>query len=240
MKDFVKGFFFLFQGLQELKQYKTARKWFYFPLLIDVLLFISFIGYGIGNIYQWVSSALSFIPTGSWWFDIVYYPLYLVAWLAFVAIGLYLVFILSAVIAAPFNALVAEELLEKYGLIKLDRYDFKGKLRLTLRMFKISLIKAIVFALIAILVLIMAFIPGLNLLAGFLAFLIIAFDCFDYSFEVMGMGFGERIEFFRNHLITFAGMAVSLMLTLIIPGLTLLVLPLGVVGAAALFRDLKR
>ena len=95
----------------------------------------------------------------------------------------------------------------------------------------ISLIRAALFAVFSIALFALSFFPVINLVAAFCAFLIMAFDVVDYSFEIAEMGLKERLNYFRNHIAAFSGMAAFIGITLIIPGLILLIMPINVLGA---------
>ena len=80
------------------------------------------------------------------------------------------------------------------------------------------------------------FVPVLNLLAVSAAMLLLAFDSMDYSFETLGWGLRQRLRYLRREWVQWSGMAAGLALTLLLPGLTLLVIPGAVVGAAMLVK----
>ncbi len=67
--------------------------------------------------------------------------------------------------------------------------------------------------------------------------MVLAFDSLDYSFEALGMGFRERLRYLIKEWSQWFGMATSLALTLLMPGLTLLIIPGAVVGAALILKE---
>jgi uncharacterized protein involved in cysteine biosynthesis len=99
-----------------------------------------------------------------------------------------------------------------------------------------SLVKAALFLTVGAVVVLFSFVPVVNVAGFALALLILAFDTMDYSFEAMNMSLTQRVRYFGAHFWQWLGMAVSLALTLIIPGLTLLILPGAVVGAAMILE----
>ena len=78
-----------------------------------------------------------------------------------------------------------------------------------------------------------------NIAATFSVFLIMSFDCMDYSFEVMGLSLRQRIQFVRQNGVSYFGHGSFLAVTSLIPGLTILLLPYGVLGAAELIARAK-
>ena len=118
--------------------------------------------------------------------------------------------------------------------------NIKDWVQITIKQVSVSLLRSILFAGVGIVIFIFSFIPFLNIVGAFIAFLIVAFDCFDYSMEVKLMKLKERLEYFRTHFTTFSGMALMLGLTLLVPGLTLLLLPCAVIGAADTMAQLEK
>lgn len=239
MSDVIRGFFFLKRGLASIKKYPGLKWFILIPLFIDFVLVTSFFTVGVQMISGWVASALAFVETGGWFFSIIYYPLFILAWVVYGVLALYLVFAISSVVASPFNAFMAEKILKQNGLIKDDKFSFLSWAALTLKMLLTSLVKAVVFALLGICIFIVSFIPGLNLASSFGIFLIFAFDSFDYAFEVRGWKLSERMNYFKRNFPSAVGMATMFALTIFIPGLTILVLPLAVVGATDLMCELE-
>lgn len=62
----------------------------------------------------------------------------------------------------------------------------------------------------------------------------IAWDLLDYPLGTHGYGVRERVQFFRAHLGQVFGLGLTASLSLLIPGVGLLLLPIGVVGATDL------
>jgi uncharacterized protein involved in cysteine biosynthesis len=81
-----------------------------------------------------------------------------------------------------------------------------------------------------------SFVPGINVLAFVLTLMMLSFDCMDYTFDAMGLGLRDRLLYLTARWQQWAGMATSLALTLLVPGLTLLMVPGAVVGAAVIFK----
>ncbi len=239
LKQFTKGLLFIFTGFAQIKANKGLKRFLILPLVIDALLLVVLFSVGLSNVSVWVGSALSFLNEGAWYF-FIYYPLLALAWVSFLVFIIYLTFILSTIIAAPFNVILSEKVLLIEGVITEDSATLRSWWALTVKMLRASLIKAFVFTVLALVLFVLAFIPVINVVASFVVFLIMSFDCFDYAFESARMTFSQRVQFFIKHLSVACGMATSLMITLLLPGLTILVLPLGVAGASFIFAELKK
>ena len=67
-----------------------------------------------------------------------------------------------------------------------------------------------------------------------------SFDSMDYTFEAMEFGLRERFRYFQKNFPEFTGMAGSLAITIFVPGLTLIVLPCSVVGAALVYKKAQK
>lgn len=142
----------------------------------------------------------------------------------------YLLYVLQAVIAMPFYSWLADTTLNLRGYPRARAPGF-------LSMLRVSLLKGTVFLILGALLLVISFVPGLNVAAIIGTLLLLAFDCFDYSLEALGLGFRERVRYVTRNRAQWAGTAVGLGLTLFLPGLTLLVIPGAVVGAALLLKE---
>ena len=67
-------------------------------------------------------------------------------------------------------------------------------------------------------------------------FLIISFDCHDYSFEILEWNLSKRIQFVKSNRFSFFGHGAMLSATSIIPGFTILFLPYAILGGAYLLE----
>ena len=149
--------------------------------------------------------------------------------LAFVAL-IYLSYLVHVILCGPFYSLLADRALHDLGK------SVKGRFRVTVHAMVASVAKAAIFFVIGVGIFVFSFVPLVNVVGLMMALLILAFDTMDYSFEAMGMGFRARLRYFLRHFPQWLGMAASLALTLMVPGLTLLILPGAVVGAAMIFE----
>lgn len=154
-------------------------------------------------------------------------------------IGLfYMTFLVTKVIAAPFHALLAERALIELKGIEDRPFVVREWLKISVRMFWVSLLKAFLFAVLGAILLLASFIPVVNLFAAFGFLLIVAFDCADYSFEARQMGLRERLRYFRSNLWYFFGFASSLGLVFFIPGFNFFMFPAAVAGGSDLVTSI--
>lgn len=166
------------------------------------------------------------------WYEFLYYPLLIGAGLLAFVMSIYTVYILQSLIAVPFYSLLAERTLES-----MQKRPKGGGWRRALAMLKSGAVKSIALLLLGALLFVLSFVPVLNLLAVAAAMLLLAFDSMDYAFETLGWGLRQRLRYLKREWVQWFGMAAGLALTLLVPGLTLLVIPGAVVGAALLVKS---
>lgn len=240
IQRFFKGFGFVLRGRKIVKSAPHLKKWIIAPMIIDVLAFGAFLYFGFNQIRIFVSEFSMYVLGSSMgeYFNFLYYPLLvLFACVAFV-LCFYAVFILATIVASPFNAVLAEKTLIHLGYLSKKDSTIAEVLKTSLNMFWVSLLRTVVLLLIGVLLMFLAFLPGLNLLAAYMVFVILAFDSMDYSFEILELNLRRRFQFFNQHLIEFCGMGAFVGLTAFLPGLTFVLMPFAVVGSASLFAEL--
>lgn len=229
-RQFIVGFHFFKLGFKELYLNPKLRLLAIVPMFLGFLLFLAGFLWGANNLSVLATETLLYLLPASveGWTSWLIYPALFLFWIAFLVLLIYFTYVLSLLISAPFMGFMAEGILRARG-IKADISMWS--------MMRIAIYKVFLFALVGVVLFVCSFIPGLNLLSSFGVFLILAFDCMDYSFEAHGLTLRARIRFFVNRLPVFLGMASALGLTLLVPGLTLLILPFAVSGAAVLYRE---
>lgn len=243
IQELTLGMKFIFKGFRAIKDNKSLWMWLLAPILIDLFLLVFLLGLAFSKLSLLVTMSLGFIfsePTG-FIYSLLYYPLFLILALGFSVIIVYGIYLIGTVIASPFNSVIAEKVLMRRGIIEEKPFVFSNWLRASLKMMLISLVRTFIFIIIGIILLVCSFIPGLNLFSSFMAFVILAFDNMDYTYEVMQMNLSDRFVHFKNHAFTFSGMATVIGVTLFVPGLTLLLMPVLVAGAASIYQpQMKR
>jgi len=186
--------------------------WIYYPLLMNSL------------VMSWLGSIESI------WLAILIKPLIWIGGLVVTLVILYAVYVLHAIVAQPFYSLLAEQAL------KLEGREASRESRFW-QMLKVSLLKGLIFLVAGVALFVFSFVPVLNLVAVMATLLLLAFDCMDYSLEARRLGLRQRFRYVFNNKAQWAGMAMGLALTLLLPGLTLLVIPGAVVGAALILKE---
>jgi len=234
-QEFADGLFYWLKGWRWLWKSRALGFYAILPFLLAMVFFVSVLWISIHYLSFWTSHFLTFmLPSHELWSGMFYYPMWITFFLlTFIAL-VYTAYLVHIVLCGPFYSLLAERALHDLG--KRDKNKFSFSIHILIA----SVVKAALFMMIGAMIVLFSFVPLINVIGFALALLILAFDTMDYSFEAMGMNLKERIYYFAHHLPQWFGMAVSLALTLLIPGLTLLILPGAVVGAAMILQPSPR
>lgn len=239
------GFGCVFRGMRHLSSDPKLRRFAFIPFIVDLLLIIVGLTIGFGQLGGFVAAGMSWLGlaevTGllAFFTSILSAILWVLMALAFLALIFFAVYLAAGLVAAPFNALLAEKTLMKMGALPNRKFQLGPWLKTTGRLFGVGLVKTFVFLMAGGILAVLAFIPVLNILASFGLFLIMSFDSADYAFESLEMGLRERFAFFSSFRYEFAGCALALGLTLAVPGLNLVLFPAIVVGASDMVARIK-
>lgn len=241
---FLKGVMCLPKGLKEIF---TDYKVFLFTL-IPMLLGLTVVYFGF--YYGWDSTSEiikgqlanyigQWVAKDGFIFKIIFSFVNFVAKILFVIFAVYLGFILVQIISIPFYSLSCERILVKRNVFPSRDFNLGVWIRLTIRLFVISLFRMAIFLVFGLSIFLLSLIPGLQLLAiGYSAY-VMALDCIDYTLEVYEMNLGRRFSIYFGNMKFFAGVGVTLLPSLFVPGVTLLLLPIAVVGSAVCFAEAK-
>lgn len=241
IKSFFTGFGFVIEGRKLTKKVPGLWRWMMIPYLLTIVTLVLGAIWGTGIISGWVTSAMTAVfsdPTGLV-YGLLYYILLIFSWMAFIVIYFFFLYIFLSIIASPFYSIIVEKALVHVGAMQDQKLNLSGILKKSIRMFWVSLLRGVILGIIGLILFLLSFIPLLNLVAAYLAFIILAVDSADYTFEAFEMGLNERFQFFREHFFVFAGMGGFVGLVLFVPGLILLVMPSAVVGAASIVAKCK-
>ncbi len=208
-----------------------------FPMLLAILGAAVLLETAYVFVPQGITSLMSVLhlSKADFLYSLLYYPLILGTAVLLFVLGVYLIYILQSILAIPFYSVMADR-----SLAKLGKKPKSAGWKMALRMVRVGLIKSFCFVAFALVLFVFSFLPILNVAAAACAMLLLAFDTMDYSFEVLGWGLRRRFQYLRREWAQWAGMAVGLALTLLIPGLTLLVIPGAVVGGALIVKNEAR
>lgn len=229
---------YLMRGFKMLRDPKI-RLFVALPLAINIVIFtvlmvlgFDLLGSGIAAIMAWLPQWLSFL---SW----ILWPLAVVLVLA---IAMYSFSTIANLIAAPFNGLLAEKVEEKLTGKEVQGRETLGR---ALASFPRSILreiqKLLYYALFALLVLVLSFIPPIAPFSGVLWFLLgawmLSLEYCDYAMDNHGLSFAEskrRLRAARGSTLPFGLMV---MLGTMIPIVNLVIMPAAVCGGTLLWVE---
>lgn len=156
---------------------------------------------------------------------------------------LFLLFLASQLLAAPFYALLAERVLVETALLAEQPFRAGEWLRNNLHLLMVALLKVAVFGALGLILMALSILPGIGIFSAFGLLMMTAFDIADISFEALKMGFRDRLRFFREEFVSFVGLACALGLIFLVPGLNFFMFPAAIAGVSGILRfaqDRKR
>ena len=219
------------------------RRYVALPLAINVALFAVLGWLGITWLGGFLDEQIQRLPEWLQWIEWLVWPL---LGLAFLVIGFTLFTFLAGIVAAPFNALLAETILRRAGALPDGAPERPWHAALTeagvavreeLRKLAYFLKWAVPFG-------IAFFIPGVNLVASPLWLLfnawILAQEYLDYPYSAQGITFSQQRPRLRRHRGLVLGFGGATQVATAIPLLNLLVIPSAVAGACLLWLERLR
>ncbi len=244
--NFVQAFFIgfgaPFAGVQLILSNRRLFRTALLPFLLTAFVFIAGLAAGFPFLVQHIplmaagGLALIGLSSSSIAYAILYWIIVVLAWPAALFGLIYVLFLISRLIATPFYAYLAERVLIERGLIPDRPFEFIDFIVTNWRLLGVSLVKVVVFLIAGCLLFILSFFPGLGLVTGLGYLLMAAFDVVDISFEGMRLGLRERVRIFREELPSFLGLATMMGLVFLVPGLNFFLFPAAVAGASDIIQ----
>jgi uncharacterized protein involved in cysteine biosynthesis len=234
MADFGRGLTFWLHGWTYLFGHRRLLAVAMLPMLISFFFCFLVIWLTWTHVGLWVQQLIGLIlgqATG-WWYDLLYYPLAVGGGILVFLATIYVAFVVHNLVAIPFYSLLADRTLVQLGKKRGD-----SSWRSSLRLLRVGVLKSILLLAMGVVLFVFSFVPFLNLLAVTGALMILAFDCMDYAFDGVGFSLRQRLGYLLREWAQWLGMAAGLALTLLVPGLTLLIVPGAVVGSALILKD---
>ncbi|WP_028240638.1 sulfate transporter CysZ [Stutzerimonas azotifigens] len=207
------------------------------PVLVNLILFGGLIYLGVRQFDGWVDA---FMPSLPEWLAFLEYLL----WPLFVLLVLVMVFfsftLLSTLIAAPFNGFLSEKVeVVVRGEDDFPPFSWAELLAMLPRTFAREARKLAYYAPRALALLVLSFIPGLNLVAAPLWLLfgvwMMAVQYIDYPADNHKMSWQDMLAWLRERRWRSLSFGAVTYAALLVPGLNLLVMPAAVAGATVLW-----
>jgi CysZ protein len=216
-----------------------AKRYVIIPLLINIIVFTLFIGVGyhyigVGN--AWLDSHLA-----HWlhWLKWLVWLVFIVGSLFFVV---YLFTIVANIIASPFNGFLSEKIEQMIrGKKNQDDFKFKQCFSIMLKAIERQGRFLLYYLPRAVILLILFFIPGVNIIAGVLWFLFTAWmmtlQYLDYPFDNHHIGFKPMIKAMHKERLTNLNFGIVVTVLSSIPIVNLFIIPAAVAGATAIWVE---
>lgn len=229
---------YLMRGARMLK-HPSLRLFVIIPLLVNIVIFGSLITLGLGYISEMMDSLLSRVPD---WLDFIEWILWPLIGLTLSLITGYLFTAVALIIASPFNALLAEKAEELITGRPVDSLEGLGAALLAMpRGILRELSKLLYYVPMAVFVLLLSFVPGLNTLAPVLWFLLgawmMSIQYVDYPMDNHQLSFADVKEAVRSRRLSSMGFGGAVALCTSIPVINFFVVPAAVVGATILWCE---
>lgn len=241
---FFLGFSTPLVGLTLILESHRIRRLSIIPFILTLIVFVVGLALGLPFITglvapftQWIVSVVTSKPTSEFAVGLSWVLPFLI-WPALAIALLYLLVVMTRLFVSPFYSLLSEKVLVVRGALEPDKFQLFSWVKLNARMLRVSLVKALAFSILGLILTLLSFIPGVGLLTGFGFLILIGYDVTDYAFEALQWSWEQRVKFFRRHFPAFIGLGTALGLVFLIPGLNFFLLPASVAGAAELVRRL--
>tara|TARA_R110001592_G_scaffold363371_1_gene685706 strand:+ start:326063 stop:326803 length:741 start_codon:yes stop_codon:yes gene_type:complete len=229
---------YLGRGASMLK-HPSLRLFVLIPLLVNIVIFGSFIWYGLGYLDALMDEWLGKIPD---WLNFIKWILWPVIGLTVSLVTGYLFTAVALIVASPFNALLAEKAEELITGKKVNSLEGLGAALMAMpRGILRELSKLLYYVPMAAFVLILSFIPVLNVAAPVLWFLLgawmMSIQFVDYPMDNHQLSFADVKEAVRSRRLSSMGFGGVVALCTGIPIVNFFVVPAAVVGATLLWCE---
>jgi len=236
--NFAHGASYLGRGASMLK-HPALRPFVLIPLLVNIVIFGGLIWYGMSYLSDLMDDWLGKIPD---WLDFIKWILWPVIGLTVSLVTGYLFTALALIIASPFNALLAEKAEELITGKEVGSLEGLGAALMAMpRGILRELSKLIYYVPMAVFVLILSFIPVLNVVAPVLWFLLgawmMSIQFVDYPMDNHQLSFTDVKEAVRSRRLSSMGFGGVVALCTGIPIVNFFVVPAAVVGATLLWCE---
>jgi CysZ protein len=233
--NIARGAGYLARGAR-LLSHPTLRPFVLIPLAVNVIIFGSLIGIGISYMSHLMDAMLARIPA---WLDFIEWILWPLIVITASLITGYLFTTIALILASPFNALLAEKAEELITGRQVDAQEGLGAALLAIpRGVLREIMKLLYYLPMALLVLLLSFIPGVGAMAWLLlGAWMMSIQFVDYPMDNHQMSFAEVKAAVRSRRLSSMGFGGVVALCTGIPVVNFFVVPAAVVGATLLWCE---
>ncbi len=226
---------FFLEGLRMI--FNPALRWFVlWPLLINIVVFSGIIYWTSQQFSFWMETLIGWLPS---WLSFLEYALWPLFFLAIAAVVFFTFTVIGNLIASPFNALLSEKVQRMEGA-QLPDMELKDWLVILPRSIGRELRKLQYYLPRALVLLILSFIPLVNLLSPFLWFLfngwMMAIQYCDYAADNRMVSFTDMMKRLKQNNPGVWTFGATVSVVMLIPLVNLLIMPAAVVGSTLLWE----
>ncbi len=246
LSDFLKGFAYLPKGLKLIGQ-PHLRRFVLIPLAINCLLFT--IGIFVGAHYfgdlmsSWLPEDMAAsLPSWLSWLSGLVHVVESILWVIFAAVVLVVLFFCFTVVAnligAPFNGLLSEAVEAHLTGQKVEQSsDFKTLAGQIFKSIGSEIRKILYFVLCAIPLVILFWVPGIQILWLVYGAWMLAIEYVDYPMGNHDLMFSEQRHKLRQQRFLSLGFGSAVLIMTLIPVVNFFAMPAAVAGVTALWLD---
>lgn len=230
----VTGFNYLIQGFQLITQ-PGLRLFVLIPLTVNIVIFSILINLTIAQFSDWIKAVIEWVPD---WLAFIRWVLWPLAVILILTVVMYTFSVIANIIASPFNGLLAEKTEELLTGKEVPGLETIGQALLSFpKSIGRELTKLLYYIPLALVVLVISFIPLINTFAPLLWFLLgswmMVIQYCDYPMDNHRASFADMKQRIKLMRLTSTGFGVSVMVGTMIPIVNLIIMPAAVCGATA-------
>jgi CysZ protein len=233
----IKGSGYLLRGVHLLSE-KKLRVFVIFPLIINILIFSFALFLLFNQLPGWINSWLSFLPGFLSFLEFFLYPLFAIT---AILVVYYTFSIVANIIAAPFNGILSERVEQLVAGRVIEEESLKEIIAVIPRSIARELAKLAYYLPRVIVLLIVSFIPGLNIFAPLFWFLfgawMMAIQYCDYPMDNNKVSFKDMLSRLKKQRLTSLGFGGLVQLGMMVPIVNFIMMPVAVIGATLYWID---
>jgi CysZ protein len=229
-KQAVTGLDFLKLGFSTVFQ-PGLKRFVFIPITINVIVYAVLFWFAYHMIHEFILWSNHFLPRWLEWLDYLLWPLFIFAGLIFLV---YTFTMLANIICAPFNSFLSEKIELMETGKKYEGGNWQTALKAMPRAMHREWCKIKYYLPRAIILAILCFIPGINIIAAILWFVfgswMMAVQYLDYPMDNHHISFKDMMVKLRQHLFSNWLFGAAALVASMIPILNLIAIPASVAG----------
>ncbi len=240
---FFRGLFAPLRGLRFLIAHPRLAAYAVFPTIINIILII---GLFIAGVHFSRTLLEHIIPGGGqWYWMVLFYAAQVILLLALLVFAAVIFYILAGIICVPFNEVLSQKTEQLFeGTAKDEPFSLRLLTRDIVISIKNEIKRTAIMLVLLLFLLIVFFIPVVGkafylVFGNLVTMLFLAYDNLDYPLARRRIPFTAKWRFIFRHIPSCLGFGLGALVSVIIPFLNFVIIPLTVVGATILFCEIE-